>query len=64
MEQRTLSVKTPAHSINMDGRKTVTGNKKANFFVYYEVDSDVVKHNLTMEDYGEEDRWVLLEPAA
>ena len=43
----------------MDGRKTVAGNKKANFFVCYEVDSDVVKHNLAMEDYGEEDRWVL-----
>ncbi len=31
---------------------------------YYEVDSDVQKHNLAMEDYGEEAHWVLLEPAA
>ena len=48
----------------MDERKTVAGNKKANFFVYCEVDEDEVKHNLSVDDYGEEDRWVLLEPAA
>ena len=35
---------------SLDGRKTVAGNKKANLFVYYEVDSAVVKHNLTMEE--------------
>ena len=49
---------------NADGRKTVPGGEKANFFVFYEVDEDEVKHNLSMDDYGEDDRWVLLEPAA
>ena len=40
------------------------GGEKANFFVFYDVDEDEVKHNLTLDDYGEDDRWVLLEPAA
>ena len=35
------------------------GGEKANFFVFYEVDEDEVKHNLTLDDYGEDDRWVL-----
>jgi len=36
----------------------------ANFFVYYLVDDDTSKHNLTLDGYGADDRWVLLEPIA
>ena len=57
----------PTHShpsAQLIGRKTVPGGEKANFFVYYDVDEDEVKHNLSMADYGAEDRWVLLQPAA
>ena len=46
-----------------DGRKTVPGGEKASFFVFYKVDEDEVKHNLTLDEYGEDDRWVFLEPA-
>ena len=46
------------------GAKTVPGDEKANFFVFYKVDEHEVKHNLTLDEYGEDDRWVLLEPAA
>ncbi len=49
---------------NAHGRKTVPGGEKANFIVFYEVDQDEVKHNLTLDEYGEDDRWVFLEPAA
>ena len=49
---------------NKDGRKTVPGGGKANFIVYYELDDEEVKHFLSLDSYGIDDRWVLLEPAA
>ena len=40
------------------------GGGKANFIVYYELDDEEVKHFLSLDSYGIDDRWVLLEPAA
>ena len=49
---------------NQDGRKTVTGSGRARFLVYYQMDDEGVKHLLSLESYGVDDRWVLLEPTA
>ena len=49
---------------NRDGRKIVNKGEPANFLVYYPVDDDTSKHNLTLDGYGADDRWVLLEPTA
>ena len=46
-----------------DGRRTVEKGVPANFFVYYEIDEDESKHNLTLDEYGqmaELNAWVLL----
>ena len=43
---------------------TSAAAEPANFFVYYLVDDDTSKHNLTLDGYGADDRWVLLEPTA
>ena len=48
--------------MNTDARKIITRGEPANFFVYYPVDDDTSKHNLTLDGYGADDRWVLLEP--
>ena len=50
--------------VNTDARKIITRGEPANFFVYYLVDDDTSKHNLTLDGYGADDRWVLLEPIA
>ena len=50
--------------LNTDARKIITRGEPANFFVYYLVDDDTSKHNLTLDGYGADDRWVLLEPIA
>ena len=50
--------------MNTDARKIITRGEPANFFVYYPVDDDTSKHNLTLDGYGADDRWVLLEPIA
>ena len=39
------------------------GGGKANFIVYYELDDEEVKHFLSLDSYGVEDRWVLLARA-
>ena len=31
------------------------GGEKANVIVFYEVDEDEVKHNLTLDEYGEDE---------
>ena len=49
---------------NRDGRKIVNKGEPANFLVYYPVDDDTSKHNLTLDGYGADDRWVLFEPVA
>ena len=49
---------------NRDGRKIVNKGEPANFLVYYPVDDDTSKHNLTLDGYGADGRWVLLEPTA
>ena len=49
-------------AVNTDARKIITRGEPANFFVYYLVDDDTSKHNLTLD--GADDRWVLLEPIA
>ena len=36
--------------------------EKVNFFIYYIVDDDISKHSLSLEGYGANDRWVLLDP--
>ena len=51
-------------AVNTDARKIITRGELANFFVYYLVDDDTSKHNLTLDGYGADDRWVLLEPIA
>ena len=51
-------------AVNTDARKIITRGEPANFFVYYPVDDDTSKHNLTLDGYGADDRWVLLEPTA
>ena len=51
-------------AVNTDARKIVTRGEPANFFVYYLVDDDTSKHNLTLDGYGADDRWRLLEPIA
>ena len=51
-------------AVNTDARKIITRGEPANFFVYYLVDDDTSKHNLTLDGYGADDRWVLLEPTA
>ena len=51
-------------AVNTDARKIITRGEPANFFVYYLVDDDTSKHNLTLDGYGADDRWVLLEPIA
>ena len=50
--------------VNTNARKIITRGEPANFFVYYLVDDDTSKHNLTLDGYGADDRWVLLEPIA
>ena len=50
--------------MNTDARKIITRGEPANFLVYYPVDDDTSKHNLTLDGYGADDRWVLLEPTA
>ena len=49
--------------MNTDAHKIITRGEPANFFVYYPVDDDTSKHNLTLDGYGADDHWVLLEPA-
>ena len=51
-------------AVNTDARKIIMRGEPANFFVYYPVDDDTSKHNLTLDGYGADDRWVLLEPIA
>ena len=51
-------------AVNTDAHKIITRGEPANFFVYYPVDDDTSKHNLTLDGYGADDRWVLLEPIA
>ena len=50
-------------AVNTAARKIIMRGEPANFFVYYLVDDDTSKHNLTLDGYGADDRWVLLEPA-
>ena len=49
---------------DMDGRVKRNG-KQCNFFVFYEVDDELVATVLCLEDYGSEAEsgWVLLEKA-
>ena len=51
-------------AVNTDARKIITRGEPANFFVYYLVHDETSKHNLTLDGYGADDRWVLLEPIA
>ena len=44
---------------NRDGRKIVNKGEPANFLVYYPVDDDTSKHNLTLDGSGADDRWPL-----
>ena len=53
-----------AAAVNTDARKIITRGEPANFFVYYLVHDETSKHNLTLDGYGADDRWVLLEPIA
>ena len=49
---------------NTDGRRTVEKGVPANFFVYYEIDDDESKHQLSLDEYGQWDStnaWVLLQ---
>ena len=39
-------------AVNTDARKIITRGEPANFFVYYPVDDDTSKHNLTLDGYG------------
>ena len=39
-------------SVNTDARKIITRGEPANFFVYYPVDDDTSKHNLTLDGYA------------
>ena len=44
--------------------KVVSKGTPANFFVYYEIDDDESKHELSLEEYGQHEvvnSWVLLE---
>ena len=54
----------PQHRRAQAGRK-IDGKDGlvANFFVYYEIDDNLSKHCLTLEDYNGDDEgsWVLLE---
>ena len=53
--------------VNTDGRRTVEKGTPANFFVFYEIDDDESKHELSLEEYGRKDvvnAWVLLEAEA
>ena len=43
-------------AVNTDARKIITRGEPANFFVYYPVDDDTPKHNLTLDGYGADDR--------
>ena len=45
-----------AKAVNTDARKIITRGEPANFFVYYLVDDDTSKHNLTLDGYGADDR--------
>ena len=45
---------------NRDGRKIVNKGEPANFLVYCPVDDDTSKHNLTLDGYAADGRWVLL----
>ena len=56
LAKTTDPVRPDHHRTVPDGRKAVPGGEKANFFVFYEVDEDEVKHNLTLDEYGEDDR--------
>ena len=49
---------------NMDGRVKRNG-EQCNFFVFYEVDDEIVATALRLEEYGSEAEfgWVLLEKA-
>ena len=38
--------------MNTDARKIITRGEPANFFVYYPVDDDTSKHNLTLDGYS------------
>ena len=53
-----------AAAVNTDARKIITRGEPANFFVYNLVDDETSKHNLTLDGYRADDRWVLLEPTA
>ena len=46
-------------AVNTDARKIITRGEPANFFVYYLVDDDTSKHNLTLDGYGANDRWAI-----
>ena len=39
-------------AVNTDARKIITRGEPANFFVYYPVDDDTSKHNLTLDGYS------------
>lgn len=59
-----MCAKSAAAAVNTDARKIITRGEPANFFVYYLVHDETSKHNLTLDGYGADDRWVLLEPIA
>ena len=47
-------------SVNTDARFKVSGDK-VNFIIYYEIDDDKSKHVSSLDSYGEDRDWVLLE---
>ena len=47
-----MCAKSAAAAVNTDARKIITRGEPANFFVYYLVDDETSKHNLTLDGYG------------
>ena len=44
-----MCAKSAAAAVNTDARKIITRGEPANFFVYYLVDNETSKHNLTLD---------------
>ena len=44
-----MCAKSAAAAVNTDARKIITRGEPANFFVYYLVDDETSKHNLTLD---------------
>ena len=53
----------PAARLMSDARAALR-HKYGKYLPHQRTNVDQVKHKLTLDEYGEKDRWVLLEPAA